>query len=83
MQQSIDIFVDYDLASIFREWVYVRRDKIHYCECSLNRMNYTQPVNIEPDNPNRVCVTCGGVVTPARQDLQNKYEGSKGNEDGI
>lgn len=46
-------------------------------------MNYTQPVNIEPDNPNRVCVTCGGVVTPARQDLQNKYEGSKGNEDGI
>lgn len=67
------IEVDYDIATIFRETVYVRGNGV--CNCVAGVCDPQRAVNLYDL---KVCATCGGIVDWYSQRQVDIYEGNSG-----
>jgi hypothetical protein len=70
------IEIDFNIDTIFREWVYVKNVK--QCGCGFDVMLPIVPVNKMPSNDWRICVTCGGKLTNNLVSQYNRYNGYSG-----
>lgn len=73
---TMNIEVDFNIDTIFREWVYVKNSK--ECGCGFDTMLPIVPVNKMPDSGWRMCVTCGGRLTDSLVSEYNRYNGYSG-----
>lgn len=67
------IAVDYDISTIFRDYIYVNGVSPKMCECGLDKMTPAYPSNKLPVGFHYIDVECGGIVTDKKNNAFNWY----------
>lgn len=70
------IAVDFNIDTIFREYVYVNAQK--ECKCDYDVMLPLLPINKMPTDDWRMCASCGGYLTNNLVREYNRYNGYSG-----
>lgn len=73
------IEVEYDLSTIFRDYVFVdRKQNQKECGCDPLQMSPAMPVNAKSYKDAHICITCGNQVRDIMVDWYNQYYGYSG-----
>lgn len=72
----MNIKVNLDIDTVFREYVYVNSG--NECSCGFDLMLPIAPVNKMPGDNWRMCVTCGGELTSQLVSEYNRFNGYSG-----
>ena len=82
---AMQIAVDADISSIFREFVYVSTKNKRECQCNFDVMMPLLAVNLKNHtDPNnwRICATCGAELSNHLVSEYNRFNGYAGFDDG-
>lgn len=81
----MNIKVDYDIDTVFREWVFVRTSNNVQCSCGFDKMLPIVPVNMLTKDIGdwRICATCGGVLDNHLVTEYNRFNGYSGYDDEL
>jgi hypothetical protein len=70
------IQVDADIDTIFRDYVFVKRNKPTSCGCMVEKMSPVTAVNLHWQT--RICAECGGTISEAAYEAYDRYYGYSG-----
>ena len=70
------IEVDADISTIFRDYIFVKRNKPTSCGCQVEKMAPVSAVN--RDWQQRICANCNGTISEAAYEANDQYYGYSG-----
>jgi len=78
----MNIKVDHDIDTIFREYLYIGKNKHKYCKCDWDAMLPLYPANFRnvPEDC-KICANCGLLVTSLLASEYNRVHNYSGWDD--